>query len=301
MTTNYSDMETFVAVAESLSFVRAAEKMGITASATSKRIKRLEDALGTKLIYRTTRMLSITEAGGQYLFHAQAAMISAANAVDAAKSHQAYPQGQLKVHAPMSYGKLHLAPLIQEFLVAYPNISIILSLDDYVPDLLSAGLDISITGRYVSAGSYISKKIGELGSVICAAPGYLEKLSAPQHPRDLRTHNCLLYEHPESPSFWSFTRNGEAFEINVSGNFRSDNSEVVTDAVKAGLGIARLPNFIANQEIATGRIVQLIPAYKMPKKNLFAIYPDRTHKSAKLCAFLDFILPRLSDGLSKAP
>lgn len=294
MTTNFTDMETFVTVAQSLSFARAAEKLNITSSAASRRVKRLEETLGTKLIYRTTRALSLTEAGGHYLFHAQAAVMSAANATDAAKSHQTVPQGLLKVHAPMSYGRLHIAPLIPEFLSIYPKVAVNLSLDDQVPDLLSAGLDLSITGRHVSVGSYISKKIGEFGSILCASTNYLEKQSAPQTPADLREHNCLLYEHPENPAFWSFSRDGEAFEVNVSGNFRSDNSEVITEVVKAGAGIARLPKFIADQEIAGGRLVRVLPNYKMPTKTFFAIYPDRSHKPAKLSVFLDFIVPKLS-------
>lgn len=294
MTVNFNDMITFVGVAESLSFARAAEKMNITASAASRRVKRLEDTLGSKLIYRTTRALSLTEAGGHYLFHAQAAVMSAANASDAAKSHQSVPQGQLNVHAPMSYGKLQLGPLIPEFLSIYPNISINLSLNDQMPDLLSAGLDVLITGRHVSAGTYISKKIGEFGSMLCASTGYLEKQSAPQTPADLRLHNCLLYEHRENPVFWAFSRDDEAFETSVSGNFRSDNSEVITEAAKAGLGIARLPKFIADQEVAVGRLEHVLPEYKMPTKTFFAIYPDRSHKPAKLSVFLDFIVPKLS-------
>lgn len=291
---NFNDMITFVAVAESLSFARAAEKMNITASAASRRVKRLEEALGSKLIYRTTRALSLTEAGGHYLFHAQAAVMSATNASAAAKSHQTVPQGQLNVHAPMSYGKLQLSPLIPEFLSIYPNISINLSLNDQMPDLLSAGLDILLTGRHVSAGTYISRKIGEFGSMLCASAGYIEKNLAPQTPEDLRAHNCLLYEHPENPVFWSFSRGDEAFEIGVSGNFRSDNSEVITEAVKAGLGIARLPNFIADQEVAAGHLARVLPEYKMPTKTFFAVFPERSHKPASLSVFLDFIVPRLS-------
>jgi DNA-binding transcriptional LysR family regulator len=292
---NYADMETFVAVARTGSFAEAARRLNITASAASRRVTRLEAMLAVKLIHRTTRALSLTEAGEQFLLHAQSAMASATNAVDAAKSHHASPQGHLNVHAPMTYGKLYVAPLIPAFLRQYPNLSINLSLNDDVPDLLTAGLDVAITGRHISAGSYVARKIGTLASVLCVSPDYLHRNGPVTHPRELEAQNCLLYKHPENAPSWVFSRGGETFEIPVSGNVHSDNTEVICEAAKAGMGIARLPRFIADPEIEAGRLVQVLSDFSMPRKTLFAVYPDRQHKAAKLTAFLDFFIPILAE------
>jgi len=291
----YADMETFVAVARTGSFARAAGRLNITASAASRRVTRLEATLAVKLIHRTTRALSLTEAGEQFLMHAQSAMASATNAVDAVKSHHASPQGHLRVHAPMTYGKLCVAPLIPEFLRLYPNLSINLSLNDDVPDLLTAGMDIAITARHISAGSYAARKIGTLTSVLCVSPDYLRRNGPVAHPRDLETQNCLLYEHPENPPSWTFSRGDETLEISVSGNIQSDNIEVIREAAEAGMGVARLPRFIADPEIGAGRLFQVLSDFTMPQKALLAVYPDRQHKPAKLTAFLEFFLPRLAE------
>ncbi|WP_421779606.1 LysR family transcriptional regulator [Kiloniella litopenaei] len=288
------DMETFVAVARAGSFAGASATLGITSSAASRRIARLEDSLQVKLLYRTTRALSLTEAGDEFLIHAQSALLSAENAVDAVKSHQSSPEGHLRVHAPMSYGKLHVSPLIPEFLDQFPNLKISLFLDDKIPDLLDANLDVAITGRHISSGSYIARKVGALTSVLCAAPHYLEHHGAVQHPQDLSAHNCLFYHHSENTPYWIFNHDGISLEVEVSGNFLSDSSEAVHNAALKGMGIARIPRFLANPDLKAGRLIELLPDFVMPEKLLFTVYPDREHKPAKLNAFLEFFIPRLA-------
>jgi DNA-binding transcriptional LysR family regulator len=291
---NYADMETFVAVAMAGSFAKAAKRLNITASAVSRRVTRLETMLAVKLIHRTTRALSLTEAGEQFLLHARSSVVSATNAADAAKSHSGSVEGHLKVHAPMTFGKLYVAPLIPEFLQAYPSLSLELSLDDQFPDLLTAGLDVAFTARHISAGSYVARKIGSLTSVVCAAPDYLHQNDLITHPRDLSQHNCLLYQHPENTSSWVFLQGDERLEVSVSGNFCSDNIEVICEAAKSGMGMARLPRFIADAEIEREQLVQILPEYSMPRKDLYVVYPDRQHKPAKLVAFLEFFKNKLS-------
>lgn len=291
---NYADMETFVCVARLGSFAKAAGQLNITASAASRRVARLEDGLQVKLLHRTTRALSLTEAGKQFLRHAQCAIEAAIEAVDAAKSHQSSPHGHLKVHAPMSYGKSHVAPLIPSFLEDYPDLTIDLSFNDQVPDLLSAGLDVAITSRHISAGSYISRKIGPQQSVICATRDYLKGHEPVTHPRSLIEHNCLFYEHPENSAHWTFSTSEDTFEVEVSGNIRADSGDVIHGLVLADLGIARLPRFIAEPDIASGRLIHLLQDYTLPEQMLCAVYPDRELKSAKLSAFLDFFVPKLA-------
>ncbi|WP_292894628.1 LysR family transcriptional regulator [Nitratireductor sp.] len=292
-----SDLETFVAVAEEMSFAGASERLKISASAVSKRINRLEAHLGVKLLQRSTRSLMLTEAGARYLAGARLSVLHANRARDAATSLQSQPQGTLRVHAPMSFGKLHLSNLMPEFLKRYPSITLDLSLSDDTPDLLSRGLDVAFTARPVQAESYIARKLLELGSIVCASPAYCKEKGVPDDPADLAAHNCLIYTHRHNKDVWCFANGESNIEIPVSGNFRSDNGEVVRDAALQGLGVARLPNFIADNDIAAGRLVEVLADYTMPSRPLYALYPDRKLMPKKLQVFLDFVAKNLTIDL----
>jgi DNA-binding transcriptional LysR family regulator len=288
------DMETFVAVAKTGSFAKAAERMAITGSAASRRVARLEETLQARLFHRTTRTLTLTEAGVTFFKHAQSSLTAAQDAVDAVKTHQSSPEGHLRIHAPLTYGNLFVTPLIPTFLERYPNLKISLFLDDNIPDLLSAELDLALTSRKISAGTYIARKVSTLTSVLCATPGYLKMHPPIQHPRDLSGHNCLFYEHSENAPIWYFSQGQETIEIPVSGTFQSDNSEAIYKAILAGLGVARLPRYLVNADIQAGQLVALLPAFEMPAKSMYMVYPDREHKPAKLKAFLDYFAPHLA-------
>lgn len=288
-----SDLETFVTVAEEMSFAGASERLKISASAVSKRINRLEAHLGVKLLQRTTRSLMLTEAGARYLAEARLSVLHADRARDAATSLQSQPQGTLRVHAPMSFGKLHLSHLMPKFLKRYPSISMDLSLSDDTPDLLSRGLDVAFTARPVQAESYIARKLLELGSMVCASPAYCEERGTPDEPSDLAAYNCLIYAHRHNKDVWCFAEGESNIEVPVSGNFRSDNGEVIRDAALRGLGIARLPNFIADNDVAAGRLVEVLADHTMPSRPLYALYPDRKLMPKKLEVFLDFVAENL--------
>ncbi|WP_299869796.1 LysR family transcriptional regulator [uncultured Roseobacter sp.] len=289
-----SDLETFVTVVEEMSFAGASERLKISASAVSKRINRLEAHLGVKLLQRTTRSLMLTEAGARYLAEARLSVVHASRAWDAATSLQSQPQGTLRVHAPMSFGKLHLSHLMPEFLRRYPLITLDLSLSDDTPDLLSRGLDVAFTARPVQAESYIARKLLELGSMVCASPAYCDERGKPVDPADLATHNCLIYTHRHNKDAWCFAKGESNIEVPVSGTFRADSGEVIRDAALQGLGIARLPNFIADSDIAAGHLVEVLADYTMPSRPLYTIYPDRKLMPKKLQVFLDFAAENLT-------
>ena len=235
----FSAIPVFVAVVESASFSAAARDLGISKSAVSKRINLLEQQLGVKLLQRTTRKLSLTEAGQQYYQYAAQAYHSAKQAEDVVAQLQGEPQGRLRINTPMSFGRLHIAPLIAKFLALYPKISIDMVMDDKQVDLVAEGFDVAIRAGDLPDSSLIARQLAPLHNVLCAAPAYLEKHGRPSELEQLRQHNCLQFTYSRDVKEWLFVRNGQSQAIEVKGNFRVNNSEAMREAMLQGLGIGR--------------------------------------------------------------
>lgn len=285
---SFGAIPVFVAVAESGSFSSAATKLGVSKSAVSKRITQLEDKLGVRLLYRTTRRLSLTEAGEHYYQNAVKALAYAGEAEDSVTKLQERPQGRLRISAPMSFGRLHVAPLIPSFMKRYPEIKIDLVMNDAVIDLIEGGFDIAIRGGDLPDSTLVARKLAPLRSVICASPEYIAQHPMPTTPSELSKHNCLLYTY--SPNEWSFSKDGETHTVHVSGNYQVNNGEAIREALLQGAGIGRIPTFIGGAEIKAGRLKVVLDDYRMPEKTLYALYPKRQHLPAKVRVFIDYIL-----------
>ena len=280
----------FVAVVQYGGFSPAARFLGISKSAVSKRISQLEQQLGVKLLHRTTRKLSLTEAGEHYFEHALKANLAARDAEDAVAQLQGEPQGRLRINSPMSFGRLHMAPMIPEFLKKYPKIRIDLVMDDKRLDLVSGGFDLAIRGGALPDSTLVARRLATLNSVLCASPDYLECHGYPQQLDDLLQHNCLSFSYSNDVKEWSFTQGNQRHSVVVSGNYQVNNSEALLEAVLQGLGIARLPTFVAGPDIRTGRLKVLFPEYKMPELAINAVLIERQYMPAKVRAFLDFAI-----------
>ena len=278
----------FIAVVDNKGFSPAAHALGISKSAISKRITQLEAYLGVRLLHRTTRKISLTEAGSRYYEYAVKANVEAQNAEDAVSQLQGEPQGKLKINAPMSFGLIHMAGLIPEFLLRYPKISIDLVMDDIAVDLIEHGFDVAIRNGELEDSSLIARRLAPIHSIVCASPEYIDKHGAPSSPIELTEHNCLLYSYSTNKDQWQFNRGDNDVSIKVSGNYRVNNSEGLKQAVIRGLGVARLPSFVAGDAIREGTLVNIFPDYRMPAKKVYAIYPERNYLPAKVRAFLDF-------------
>ena len=281
----------FVAVVETGGFSPAARKLGVSKSAVSKRISRLENKLGVRLLYRTTRQLSLTEAGERYYEHAVKAMAYASGAEDAVTQLQAEPQGRLRINTPMSFGRLHIAPLIPRFLARYPRIDVDMVMDDRVVDLVEEGFDVAIRGGDLPDSTLIARRLAPMRSVVCASPEYLAQKPAPPNPEALLDHNCLLFSY--SASEWTFLGQGEPVTVRVSGGYRVNNSEALREALLQGLGIARIPTFVVGPDLAAQRLVQVLTSYRTPEKTVYALFPKRQHLPAKVRVFIDFVVERL--------
>lgn len=279
----------FVAVVESKSFSGAARKLGVSKSAISKRIRQLEDRLGTQLLHRSTRKLSLTEAGERYFVHASDALTAAQKAEDAALELQVAPKGRLKINVPMSFGRLHVAPVIADFLRLYPEIEIDMIMDDRVIDLVDGGYDIAIRAGTLSDSSLIARKLAPCHNVLCAAPAYLDKCNQPNAPSDLVDHNCLHYAYFSDFHEWTFYSSNEPVKIQTNGSYQVNNSEALLEATLDGLGIARFPTFIAGPLLASGKLTRLLPNYSLPEQSIYAVFPERQHLPLKVRVFIEYL------------
>ncbi|BEU03785.1 transcriptional regulator [Agarivorans sp. OAG1] len=290
----FAAIPVFVAVVEHGGFSPAARSLGISKSAVSKRINLLEQQLGVKLLHRTTRKLSLTEAGKHYFEHAAKANNAAKDAQDAVAQLQGEPQGLLRINTPMSFGRLHIAPLIAKFLQRYPKITIDMVMDDKVVDLVAEGFDVAIRAGNLPDSSLIVRKLAPLKSVLCASPEYLKQQGIPQTIEQLAAHNCLQFSYSRDVKEWTFMRDGQSQSIDVKGNYRVNNSEALHEAMLQGLGIGRLPTFVAGPDIVAGRLIKLLDQYQMPNQSIYAVFSERQFLPAKVRAFVDFAIEHLA-------
>lgn len=286
----FSAIPVFVAVVEKGGFSAAARALGVSKSAVSKRINQLEKQLGVRLLYRTTRKLSLTEAGERYFEHAVRALQAAAEAEDAVAQLQGDPQGTLKISAPMSFGRLHVAPLIPKLLKRYPKLQVELVMDDRPTDLVAAGFDIAIRSGKMADSTLVARKLAPLRQVLCASPEYIAQYGLPSIPAQLTEHNCILFSYSSDNNIWTLCAEGEPETVQVSGNYRVNNSEALIEALRAGIGIGRLPTFVAGPDLKAGRLVQLFDTYQIPSQMFYAVFPERRYMPAKVRAFLDFAI-----------
>lgn len=291
--TDIGAIPVFVAVAESGGFAPAARRLGVTKSAVSKRIGALETHLGTQLFHRSTRSISLTEAGETYLAHAAQALGSAQEAEDAVTALQSHPVGHLRISAPMSFGRLHVAPLLTEFLKAYPGITLDMTMDDRITDLVEAGLDMALRAGTLRDSALIARRLAPIRSILVAAPKYVTKFGNPQHPEELLTHNCLHYAYSLDPREWHLVGPEGEMHIRTKGSLRVNNSEALCTALIDGLGVGRLPTFIAGAHLAAGRLVHILPEYGFPEQALYAVFPERRHMPMKVRTLVDFLVDKI--------
>ncbi len=294
----FSAIPVFVAVVECEGFSAAAKRLGVSKSAVSKRINQLEQSLAVRLLHRTTRKLSLTEAGERYFEYASEALAAANQAEDAVTELQGEPQGKLKISSPMSFGRLHVAPLIPSLLKRYPKLQIELVMDDQPTDLVAAGFDVAIrsSSGNLPASTLIARKLAPLKQVVCATPDYIERHGLPATPAELSQHNCVLFSLSSDAGEWTFVHEAQRETLTVSGNYKANNSEALLEAIREGIGIGRLPTFIAGPDLKAGRLVNLFESHHIPDHTFHAVFPERKYLPAKVRAFVDFAVEYFGNG-----
>lgn len=286
-----SEIATFVEVVEANGFSAASERLGLSKSAVSKKIARLETRLGTRLLNRTTRRLALTEAGEA--FHARAvAVVQAANeAEQAAMDLAASPRGRLRVNAPMSFGLAHLSPLIPDFAAAYPEIELEIDLNDRFVDLVEEGYDMAVRIGRLPDSSHVARRLAPSRHVLCAAPAYLSEQGAPTQPEDLRAHRGLHYSlNPRNAIRFSDGRS-----VRLPARLHSNNGDLLCEAAIGGMGLLVSPTFIVWKALAEGRLVEVMPGALRQDSGIHAVWPHRRLTPAKVRAFVDFLAERFGD------
>ena len=286
-------MAAFARVVELNGFSAAARDLGLSKSAVSKLVARLEDQMGARLLNRTTRRLSLSEAG-LALYEGAQRMLAEAQAAEEAVTHlSAAPRGLLKVNAPMSFGIRHVAPALSDFMAVYPELSVELDLNDRVVDLVEEGYDVAIRISRLRDTSLVARRLAPSRNVLCAAPHYAERHGTPLRPEDLVAHECLLYSYQASGKYWRFQGPGGERRVRVAGRLRANNGDVLLHAAIGGLGIALLPCFICGDHVRAGRLAQLMPEWnERSEADVCAVYPARRNLSPKVRVFIDFLAER---------
>lgn len=289
----FSSMRMYVAVVDGGSFASAADKLDISRAMVSKQIQKLEEHLGTRLLNRTTRRLSLTETGREFYERSTQIITDVEEAEQVAGQMNRTPQGVLRVTIPLSYGQHQLAAIIGDYTQAYPKVQLDISLSDRKVDLIEDGFDLAVRIGTMPQSDLIARKIGGVRSIVCASPAYIARHGAPQAPAELSSHACLGYTLTGSGADWRFDTPDGPLVVPISGPIRADNGDIIRLAALSGAGILFQPHFIVGDDLAAGRLVQLLPEWQSAELGVYAVYPSRKHLSAKVRTFVDFLAAAL--------
>lgn len=284
-----TSMKVFAAVARLGSYSAAAEELGVSRAMASKYVNHLESALNIRLLNRTTRQLSLTEAGRAYLDRITPILAEIDETEQAVTRLQTEPRGILKIMAPPSFGSFHLARAFGTYKDQYPEVVIELTLTDREPDLFEEGIDLAIHLGELGDSSLVAKKLTSTRTVVCGSPDYFARRGIPRTPADLAQHNCLSLTRRTSLSDWKFIIDGEPVVMDLSGNFRANTADPLRVAAIEGCGLAQLPTYIVGLDIKDGRLQPVLEPYEPPQLPIYALYTHRKHLSAKVRTFVDFI------------
>ena len=279
----------FVCVAEYGSFTRAAKALGISTAQVSRQISALEKRLKIKLLYRTTRKVSLTEEGRVFYQHCRSVLDGLNAAEQAVSNLQSKPQGRIKLTAPVTYGEQQLLPLINDFMVQYRDIEVTAFLSNQKIDLIEGGYDLAIRIGKLRDSTMMAKKLSLRTNFVCATPAYLNQYGVPRTLDDLSQHNCLL----GTRDYWHFVEDGTEKNLRVSGTIQCNSGYSLVDAALKGLGIVQLPDYYVQKHLASGALVSVLDNYREPKESIWAIYPHNRQLSPKIRLLVDYLAERL--------
>lgn len=285
-------IETFVRIAQSGSLSKAAQELGMSRALASTHLKQLEDHLGARLMNRTTRQLSLTEAGQEYLVFCQSALAAFDEAEQAISRSRDEPRGTLKILASMAFANVHLAPAAAEFSLQHPDIKISLILTDtsFTPfELIDQGYDLAVWMHAIEDMSIISTKLGEVRWPALATPAYLEKRGRPRHPSDLAGHPCLLHRSISPDATWRFDGPEGQVAVKVAGPMLTNSVYALRAGALAGVGVTLLPTYFIEDDLASGRLVEIFSDHHLPRRPIYVLYPHARYLPLKSRLFIDHL------------
>jgi LysR family transcriptional regulator for bpeEF and oprC len=293
-----NSLRVFVRVAHLRSFKAAAASLGLTSSAVSKAITRLEAEVGVGLLQRTTRSVGLTEDGAAFFENCQQILGEIERAENLLSRATVGPYGRLRVHTTEGFGRRVVMPLLQRFLDQYPSLTVSAELSDRAVDIANEGFDVDVQIGEVADSRVVARKLGHVSFITCASPAYLAAHGVPRKPEDLDQHNCLAYSriHTGRLREWWFQENGRVYSKTVSGSLHANNSEALLVAAVAGLGIANVSHFIAREAVAAGKVKPILTRYAAPGPPVHAVYLKSHNVAPKVRAFVDFLAANAAIG-----
>jgi DNA-binding transcriptional LysR family regulator len=288
-----SGMKIFVAVVDNGSFSSAADRLDLSRAMASKSVAALEAHLGTRLLNRTTRRLSLTEAGVAFYERSVQILADIWEAEQVAGRMATEPRGALKVTMPLAYGLHRLGPVIAAYARRYPQVTLNLSLSDRKVDLVEEGYDVAIRIGKLPESGLIARKLGTVHGVVAGAPDYFERHGRPIVPADLAGHVCLGYSLASQSDEWRLQGPNGIVSVRSTGIIKADNGDLLRQAAVAGSGLIFQPWFIVEEDVRAGRLERVLEEYTSEELGIYAVYPSRRYLSAKVRTFVDFIFEEL--------
>ena len=289
----------FAKVVEIRSFAGAAAELKLSKATVSKAVSRIEKRLGARLLNRTSRRLAPTDAGRQLAGRAAHILAEGEAAEDATLAQATVPRGLVRLAAPMSFGVLHIAPLLPEFLATYAEVSVDLHLSDAMVDLVGEGFDAAIRIAALPDSSLVARRLCEMPRYLVGSPAYLNKHGRPKHPLHLAQHRCIGYSYTTTPEMWRFTKNGKSATVRPSGPLRVNNGDAMMPALVAGTGLGILPEFILRDALAGGRLERLLPDWSLPSGAAYWIAPPGGPRPKRVEVLADFLVEKLARPMKR--
>jgi DNA-binding transcriptional LysR family regulator len=286
----------FARVVEAGSFVGASERMGVSVSAVSRQVAELEAHLDVRLLNRTTRRLSLTEAGQGFYDRCVQLLADLDEAEIAVTSASIVPRGTLRLTCSATLASRHLAPAVAAFALRHPQMRFDVEISERVVDLVEEGFDLAVRVGSTGSQNLVGRKIGTTRMLCCASPAYLERHGEPLAPEDLARHVCMSYEYLPNRNVWSFRdpAGGRDRNVRIADAFHANNGRFLEALAAEGAGISREPDFIVGPDVRAGRLKPILLAFEPPPLPIYVVYPSRRHLSAKVRAFADFLVERFA-------
>jgi DNA-binding transcriptional LysR family regulator len=286
----FLEMQTFAAVVDAGSFVRAAESLGLSKAAASRHVADLEERLGVRLLHRTTRRLSLTAEGEIFHLRCRELLEELAEAEGEITSRSGEAVGQLKLNVPVSFGILHLAHLWPGFLARHPGVMLDVTLNDRTVDLVDEGYDLAVRIGSLQDSSLVSRQLASTRLVLCATPDYLRTHGQPTHPHDLARHPVISYRLLSARDLWSFEGPEGTVRVEVTPRILTNNGDTCRAAALQHLGLVLQPDFLVGADLRSGALVEVLPAYRAPEYGVYAVYPTRKHVSPKVRLLIEYLV-----------
>ena len=296
--TNVLDgMAVFVGVINAGSFTAAAQALGHSTSYISKEISRLEKRLGSRLLNRTTRTISLTDTGRAFYERSSQIVIDAENAERSINQLQEKPNGLLRINAPGSFGTNYLLDVLPQFMHRYPEVKLEVEFNDRLIDVVAEGYDVVIRVGEIKDSNLVARKFTSSRAVVIASPDYLQRKGCPTRAEELVHHDCIAYSLLPTPTQWAFHKDGVRTNVTVDPRAMCNSSIIEVAMVVNGIGITRLPLFTCEKEVANGELQIILDDYDQITHDVFAVYPHRQYLTAKVRAFVDFLVETFDEKI----